>query len=171
MRTLFLIIAIVSVLFACMSSRNTFVSSDDWNQTTKMEYRFGDASVAPEYHRSYTISITRESITISIDSYGNILLTRNYPNTQERFQEFKDNLAAKGLYKHKKKDNACSGGTCEYIRLYKNDVRYFDGYVYHCEGENGDLFLPDGTSSLFLEQIPDDIKSLIEMSRKNQEES
>ena len=135
----------------------------DWSHATKVEYRYGDASVAPDYHRSYTIAITDSSKVITIDSYGDILLKRQYPNTPTDFQAFKDLLSKQGITTHKETDSGgCCGGTTEYIRLYQEDAKIFDAYVYHCSGNYGNLSLPAGTADLFSEQIPEDVQTLID---------
>lgn len=143
------------------------ISSADWKQTTKMEYRFGDSSVPPQYHRSYTISISISEKTITIDSYGDVLLQRQYDNTAEEYQKFREAVAEKGISTHEETDAlGCTGGKTEYVRLYKGDEVYFDAYVYHCGGEDtGTLTLPEGTSYLFKSMIPEDINSLIESTR------
>ena len=160
------ILPLVLSLLGCGSSNNVStdvpVSSADWEETTKIEYRYGDSSVAPDYHRSYVVTITDSTKTITIDSYGDVLLTRLYSNTPSDFQAFKEDLSRKGIKKHKEKDSGgCSGGTSETIRLYKGDVQFFDAYVYHCSGESGTLFLPKGTAELIRSQIPESVDSLI----------
>lgn len=167
-------IAVLSLFVQCKSNNDEqpeteqgIISSADWEQTTIMEYRFGDASVAPQYHRSYTISISNSKKTITIDSYGDVLLQRQYDNTAEEYQKFREAIAEKGISKHEEKeDPGCTGGKTEYIRLYKGDEVYFDAYVYHCGGDDtGTLTLPEGTSSLFRSIIPEDVNSLIESTR------
>jgi hypothetical protein len=159
-------------LLGCGSSDNAStgvsVSSDDWEETTRIEYRYGDSSVAPDYHRSYVVTITDSSKMIAIDSYGDVLLTKQYSNTPSGFQAFKEELSKKGIKKHKEKDSGgCSGGTSESIRLYKGDAMFFDAYVYHCSGESGTLFLPDGTADFILSQIPESVDSLINSTMHN----
>ena len=173
-RTFVLVLALIAVLslfVQCKSNNDEqpeteqgAISSADWEQTTKMEYRFGDASVAPQYHRSYTISISNSKKTITIDSYGDVLLQRQYDITTEEYQKFKEAVAEKGISKHEEKEvSGCTGGKTEYVRLYKGDEMYFDAYVYHCGGEDtGTLTLPEGTSYLFRSIIPEDVNSLIE---------
>ena len=143
------------------------ISSADWKQTTKMEYRFGDSSVPPQYHRSYTISISISEKTITIDSYGDVLLQRQYDNTLDEFLKFRDAIAEKKISKHEETDAlGCTGGKTEHIRLYKGDEIYFDAFVYHCAGDDtGTLNLPEGTSDLFKNMIPEDINSLIDSTR------
>ena len=164
-------IAVLSLFVQCKSNNDEqpqteqgIVSGADWEQTTKMEYRFGDASVAPQYHRSYTISISSSKKTITIDSYGDVLLQRQYDNTAEEYQKFREAVAEKGISTHEETEvSGCTGGKTEYIRLYKGDEMYFDAYVYHCGGEDtGTLTLPEGTSYLFRNIIPEDVNSLIE---------
>lgn len=141
---------------------NVQVTSAMLDEITKVEYRYGDRSVAPDYHRSYTITITENEKTITIDSYDEVLLTKQYENTPADFQAFKEELSKKGIKKHKKKDSACCGGTSETLRLYKDEVMSFDAYVYHCSGESGTLFLPAGTADFIRGQIPESIRSLVE---------
>jgi hypothetical protein len=144
------------------------VSSVDWEETTSVTYRYGDASVAPDYHRSYTITITDSTKTIVIDSYGDVLLVRQYSNTTSDFQAFKKKLAEKGIEKRMEKDSyGCSGGTTETVRLYKGDAMFFDAYVYHCSGESGTLFMPGGTADVIRNQIPESVDSLINLSNSS----
>ena len=165
------LIAVLSLFVQCKSNNDEqpqteqgIISSADWEQTTKMEYRFGDASVAPQYHRSYTISVSNSKKTITIDSYGDVLLQRQYDITTEEFLKFREAVAEKGISTHEEKEvSGCTGGKTEYVRLYKGDEMYFDAYVYHCGGEDtGTLTLPEGTSYLFRNVIPEDVNSLID---------
>lgn len=158
---------IVLALLGCGGSKNTPTvvsqSSIDWEETTKIEYRFGASSVAPDYHRSYVIIITDSTKSIAIDSYGTILLTKEYSNTPSEFLAFKDKLSKTGIKKRKEKENRpCDGGTTETLRLYKGDIKYFDAYVYYCSGESGTLFLPNEAADLIRSQIPESVTSLIE---------
>ena len=138
-------------------------SSIDWNEVTRIEYRYGDSSVAPDYHRSYTIAITDSSKSIVIDSYGKVVLTKKYPNTPAEFEAFRAELSQKGIKKHKmKKQDPCDGGTSETIRLYNKDVNVFNAFVSHCSGESGTLTLPAGTARFIMNQIPEDVDQLIE---------
>ena len=164
MKDVLFYIALIVVPFFCLCCANKDILSTpvDWDQATKIEYRYGDTSVAPDYHRSYTIAITDNSKSITIDSYGEVLLTRQYPNTSADFQAFKEQLNKQGIATHKETDSGgCSGGTTEHIRLYNEDTKFFDAYVYHCSGSYGTLTLPAGTADLFSAQIPEGVNALI----------
>ena len=151
------------------TTTNVLVTPSLISNTTQVEYRYGDSSLPPDYHRSYTIVITAEKMNISIDSYGKVLLTKEYPNNAANFQTLLGSLAQKGIKKHqdKKESEACTGGTSETLRLYKNGAAYFDGYVYHCDGENGTLSMPYGTAELIKSQIPENLDLLIESTMQN----
>ena len=137
-------------------------SSNDWKETTKVEYRFGDSSVPPEFHRSYTIAISDSTKEITIDSYGDILLTKHYPNLLSDYQAFRKSLSSMNISKHKEKSSyGCTGGQTESISLYKGNKIFFDAYVYHCSGESGTLVMPDKATDLIRDQIPESVDSLI----------
>lgn len=150
------------------TTTNVIITSAVINEATKVEYRYGDSSLPPDYHRSYTINITENKKTISIDSYGKVLLTKEYTNTPADFQTFKEELAKTGIKKQKeKKSNACTGGTSETLRLYNTQAAYFDAYVYHCDGETGTLLMPREATQLICNQIPENLDSLINSTIRN----
>ena len=147
---------------------DVFETPVEINDTTRFEYRYGDSSLPPDYHRSYTIAITDSMKSITIDSYGTVLLKRQYPNTPAEFQAFKEELSTKGIKKRKeKKSDPCDGGTSETIRMYNADEMFFNAYVYHCSGESGTLVIPYGTSAFIHSQLPENVDSLIESTIRN----
>ena len=140
----------------------TSLQPADWNEATCIEYRFVDSSVPPEYHRSYDVAFTDSTITLSIDSYGIVLFSRQYTNTPSAFRAFKDELASQDIKQYDDEaTSACDGGTSETLRLFKGADKYFDAYVYHCDGESGTLHMPDGATRLILSQLPESIDSLV----------
>lgn len=137
-----------------------------------VEYNFNDASVAPEYHRSYTITVSEKKKTVKIHCYGDVLLSRDYDNTPEEYLAFRNELSEKGIKKLKPKKNVvpCDGGTTETLKLYKGDECYFNGYVDNCS--NGStIVLPGSAVQLIKRQITDDIDSLINSTIENRRSS
>ena len=65
-----LMILVVFLMTLTESCSNKKLSK---NKITKIVYSYGDSSVPPKYHRSYTITATKDGIRIVVDSYGNIL--------------------------------------------------------------------------------------------------
>ena len=52
-----------------------------------IEYRFTDSSIPPEYHRSYTLRVTKDETSISIDSYGDLLYQAEVPTPEQAWQD------------------------------------------------------------------------------------
>ena len=141
----------------------------EWGSIDKVEFSYGDRSVPPRYHRSYTISITRNENTLVVDSYGSVLLTRNYSNNQKNFEDFKETLANIGIYTHDiVRDGRC-GITTLYLKLYDGNECVFSGYTTNTEGKYGNMYLPKESVVLFHNEIPESVGSLIQETRDKME--
>lgn len=109
----------------------------DMNRVNKIIYRFIDASVPPQYHRSYTITVSKSNAHIAVDSYGDVLAEKDFPVSSRQF----DNLLTsfqKNKIRNCKIDegHGCTGGTSEKISLSDGDKDVFSGWVYHCGGRD-----------------------------------
>ncbi|MFC1885232.1 hypothetical protein ACFL2O_10730 [Thermodesulfobacteriota bacterium] len=103
----------------------------------EITYHFGDASVPPQYHKSYTITVTPNSVRIVVDSYGKILADKSYEITLEQFNSIKKSLARNKIENCKRKgEDGCTGGTNESISYTDNKMKKFSGSVYHCGGKD-----------------------------------
>ena len=58
----------------------------------EITYHFGDASVPPKYHRSYTVTVTTDKVRIVVDSYGKILADKGYEITNKQFNDIRNSL-------------------------------------------------------------------------------
>ncbi|MBM3160716.1 MAG: hypothetical protein FJZ66_05205 [Bacteroidetes bacterium] len=102
-----------------------------------IQYRFVDASVPPEYHRSYTITATEHDWHYTVDSYGTIISDTTQKMTEVWWQEIK--LAYKKAKLRKGKENkgkGCTGGTQVTIEIRfatNKQFRLTEGY---CGGRN-----------------------------------
>jgi hypothetical protein len=111
-------------------------------EITKINYRFGDSSVPPPHHRSYTISLTPDSIRTVVDSYGDVIGDNDTPIDRETFD-----VVVKALENHEirlcksvRKERGCTGGTTESISWWEGEEEVFSASVYHCGGDDyGDL--------------------------------
>lgn len=127
-------------------------------QTTIKEitYHFGDASVPPNYHRSYTITVTADRAKIVVDSYGDILADEEYEITSKQFDDIQ-----RSLEKNKIRnctlgdDEGCTGGTSESISYVNNKNETFSGSVYHCGGKDTGNLCGD------IGSFADDVKKLV----------
>jgi hypothetical protein len=105
-------------------------------------YRFNDASVPPEYHRSYTLTVVEGSATIVVDSYGDVLHdvtqtieTTLWDATVEAARQF---VGADDVVD----EVGCAGGTSDSLSAVDsggNEV--VDIAVDHCGGRDPDLSL------------------------------
>lgn len=113
------------------------MTDNTMNKTvTKIVYHFKDASVPPQYHRSYTITITRQIVHIIVDSYGDIVAdaTTDIPE-----QIMDDLVKFIEIYQIKKKDRKrdkmeCTGGISKSLTVYSASNILLDGTVYQCGG-------------------------------------
>lgn len=111
------------------------------SQYTKFVYKFHDSSVPPEYHRSFTITVTHNTIEKMVDSYGDTISYEKKEIESEKFSALKkivteaeiSNCTTSG------KDN-CTGGTGISIYFYSDNERVFKGYAAQCGGQDtGDM--------------------------------
>ena len=116
---------------------DSIISDAAWEQADRVDYSFYDSSVAPEYHRSYTLTMTKEKATISVNSYGDVLLEAEYVITEEQFQQAIDGLRKLNIRSHKKNEDAipCDGGTSESFELTADGKALFHGYQDNCGEE------------------------------------
>ena len=108
---------------------------------TKIIYHFGDASVAPQWHRSYSITVTRSEAQLVIDSYGKIIdqATRDIAATD--FEKLIETIRDANISKvtATSDSSGCTGGTSESLTIYDQETELLDADVYHCQGDWGTL--------------------------------
>lgn len=106
-------------------------------------YRFGDASVPPDCHRSYVITVTPDHVRIVVDSYGDVLADKTYAITPAQFDDVKGAMKSRGIGNCAPggdDDAGGTGGTTESISCSNEKGKVFSGSVYHCAGKDtGDL--------------------------------
>jgi hypothetical protein len=121
-------------------------------------YHFGDASLPPKYHRSYTIRVIPGQVYCTIDRYGDILLTDSSALTTAAYDSFVKNITALQI-KNKTADSekGCTGGTSKQLTLFAGGTKEIKGSLYYCGGQiNGNL---DGdvvaAAKFFTDLVPD----------------
>lgn len=105
-------------------------------------YRFGDSSVPPPYHRSYTITVTPTHVHTVVDSYGDTVAEGESSMSEAGFARLLAVVEAAKLHNCQlPEDNkGCTGGTSEKISWSGDAGEAFSGYIYHCAGnKEGDL--------------------------------
>ncbi|MDP6545959.1 MAG: hypothetical protein QGH60_18420 [Phycisphaerae bacterium] len=110
---------------------------------TEITYHFGDASVPPEYHRSYSITVTADKVRVVVDSYGEILADETYTIAPSQFDDLKRSLERNNIRNCTlvdDEDEGWTGGTIESITCSDKDNEIFSGSVDHCgEKDTGNL--------------------------------
>ena len=146
------------IILTAISACGTIDGEHKMTQTTIKEitYHFGDASVPPNYHRSYTITVTADSVKIIVDSYGDILADEEYAITSKQFDDIQRSLEGNNIRNCTLGDEeGCTGGTSESISYVNNNNEIFSGSIYHCAGKDmGDLCGDIG-------RFADDVKKLV----------
>jgi len=150
---------IVTLIFGLNLPGCTMTEHTVEKPISKIVYSFKDASVPPQYHRSYTISVTGSQAHIVVDSYGDILAE----TTVDMPGRIMDDLARYiQIYQIKEKDlntdtTTWPGGTSKALQVYSADGILLDGIVYQSGGRvqgslSGDI---DGFAKKLESLIPD----------------
>lgn len=127
-------------------------------QFDEVVYRFQDASVPPEHHRSFTITVNPDTALRVVDSYGDEIERSTHALKEGQFAELvsvyeKAKLRAGS---GSKELAGCTGGTGETLRLLEQGKELVVCSVEHCGGEHvGDC---EGD----FESVAAEIKSLTE---------
>ncbi len=58
-------------------------------QLKEVYYHFGDASVPPPDHRSYTLQVKKDAIDVTIDSYGEILAQHHFDASSRIWKSYR----------------------------------------------------------------------------------
>jgi hypothetical protein len=101
----------------------------------KVELRFRDASVPPQYHRSYTITLQAGSIRKAVDSYGTPISSADAPLEKAELDKLLADLGKLGL-----KDGAgdlagCTGGTGYTLRAFAGGKKVLEASSESCGGK------------------------------------
>lgn len=124
----------VGVAVGC-AGRDDDLSSAAISDAAVVEYRFSDASVPPEHHRSYTLAITAGEVRIVVDSYGDVLhdVTRSLP--AEAWGRVRADVARLPAAAEDDVDDGCTGGTGRALRVRDADRVVVDLEAEACGGE------------------------------------
>lgn len=125
------------MLSGCVSKAS--IPKEELPGISKLSYHFQDSSVPSEYHRSYTIEITDKSSSCVVDSYGDIISSKQNIEQPTLLSDFENILATNEFERCDKPlsiGDGCTGGTGESLSIIKNNKTIFNEQVYHCGGVN-----------------------------------
>lgn len=164
---------IAASVIACNNEKK--VKAETKNETVAagssdtLIYSYRDASVPPQFHRSYTIKVTAGRVYLSIDVYSKIISEDSLVLTRAAYDSFA--TAINDLHIKNGKEvmqEGCAGGTSDKLYLYAGSSKEVKGYIYYCGGKKyGDL---EGdvtaAANLFKALIPD-LSKRIDATRKD----
>ena len=160
MKILSLFCAALSALFSTCGKEPSVV---DWQQVSKVVYRHSDPSIAPDYYRSYTLTVTANSIDLQVNNYSETLLSKSFTLSEENFRSFVDKLSQLGIKKVKEVESTATRGSTLSLSLYHGDNEFFNAYSTH---GGGNLYLPHPIQlqSLVDELLPS-LQDMVEQTR------
>jgi hypothetical protein len=101
--------------------------------TTEVVLAFTDSSVAPEYHRSYTLTVNAQGVHVVVDSYGDVLhdVTEDVPDDQWSafVADLPERLAA---LPDPEPDDGCAGGTGTALTVTEGGDEVYAGEDHSC---------------------------------------
>lgn len=133
-------VGLTLVVLAACSRGGT--QTPPWADATQVTLRYNDSSVPPEYHRSYTITATRTSIRMVVDSYGKVISDHQRPLDAARFDQILSAIQRHGIQRAKQPGSTagCSGGTSHRLEVTANGKALLAGSISRCGGTvEGDL--------------------------------
>lgn len=109
-----------------------------------VSYAYVDASVPPQYHRSVTLTVTREDAHIVVDSYGDVLADERTPTPAAVWETLGATLPAVEGLSVADPAQACTGGTAIRLTVATPADTLVDLDPQFCGGSNDALEAPIG---------------------------
>ncbi len=124
------------MIIMCFSSTSCSAQKKSSGKASEITYRYGDSSVPPQYHRSYTITVTEERISIVVDSYGDILAEDSFdlaPGKMGELIKLAKDLKIRNTGNLRTSSN-CDGGTTRRLTIIEKGRERVNGEMYICGG-------------------------------------
>jgi hypothetical protein len=142
MKKLNFLYPVIIITISILLTSSCILKKKSATEITRIVYHYGDSSVPPQYHRSYQITATYDSLRIIVDSYGTVLADKVFDFDGDKFATLIDQIEKSKLKNGKKTtDNkGCTGGTSKSISVFEGEKVILNGTNYYCGGQEfGDL--------------------------------
>ena len=163
---LFALFLIFSLTFNACKSLISNNHMENYKNLSQLIYQYGDSSMPPPYHRSYTIVVNKDSVELTVDSYGDILAQKKYKMPEDGLQQLEVALAKNNIALKKKNedDMGCTGGTTKSLSFScHGEAKHFSAHNYYCGGDAyGDLGGDIDSFLLELKKLTPDLSDVIE---------
>ena len=154
------------LLFACKTVQNDtdkswihVADNQSWiHKADQIIFIYDDASVPPDDHRSYTITVSPDQLFFEVDSYGNIIREDSVSITKNKWNQIRQAFVDSQIHNIAEKENpeGCTGGSGNQVYVSMGLKSLFSGNQYRCGGFNegnlsGDL---DGFEKAIRQDLP-----------------
>lgn len=102
-------------------------------------YAFHDSSVPPRYHRSVTLTVTKQEARMVVDSYGTVLADQRRPTPDSLWRGLAETLPTIEGRPVEVPAQGCAGGTSIDVLIDTGGARVVDLRPEFCGGVNADL--------------------------------
>lgn len=99
-------------------------------------YEFHDSSVPPEYHRSVTLTASKDETSIVIDSYGDVLAEESVATPVATWTLMSETLGQVSGLEVTNSAEGCAGGTSVELSVSTGDTQIVDLDPEFCAGSN-----------------------------------
>jgi hypothetical protein len=121
-----------------------------------IEYRYDDAAVPPEFHRSYELSINHDNAHFLVDIYGDVARDEDLPVPAEVWQGLTNRDDPVFTLEPEATEDSCVGGTARLLRIEDGGEVVLDLDFQVCGGINDeDAGVVDAYVQPFIDTIPD----------------
>ena len=136
MRRLLIVLLLVPTAAAACGGDDDDTETGALSDDATIEYHYGDSSVPPEYHRSYTLTVTMDEVHAVVDSYGDVLHDVTEPLPPEVWDEL-TSTAGDVLDLPVDEDvEPCAGGTTRRLMIEDGGETLVDVGFGACGGSN-----------------------------------
>lgn len=112
---------------------------DSLPDDARITYEFHDASIPPQYHRSITLTVSREEAQIVIDSYGDVLADESTTTPPEVWRTLSDSLPDLVALTPTAPEEGCTGGTGMDVIIESSRDPLLNLSPQFCAGANSDV--------------------------------
>ena len=145
------------LLFACKTLQND-TDKSSINLADQIIFIYDDASVPPDDHRSYTITVSPGQIVFEVDSYGDLIRKDSVSITKNKWTQIRQAFVDSQIHNIAEKENpeGCTGGSGNQVYVSMGLKSLFSGNQYRCGGFkegnlSGDL---DGFEKAIRQDLP-----------------
>jgi hypothetical protein len=102
-------------------------------------YQLQDSSVPPEFHRSVTVTVTKATTRVVIDSYGDVLADRSTKTPDEVWAMLDAGMPEAATMVVNDDPKGCTGGTGRALEVVTAGQKVVDIQAEFCGGSNSGL--------------------------------